>query len=126
MTCLPRIHGRLVVDNDPAIIDRLWNPMIAAWYEGGKPDPNLALLRFDAEKAEIWLKETSLRWTACGCSSAPSRSRICEGQWSRRCRWSEDWVGKCMGLGKAQADVRRVRRAGPRAAALAGVARFVQ
>ena len=38
----------------------LWNPYIAAWFEGGKDDPKLALLRFDAEKAEIWLNENSL------------------------------------------------------------------
>jgi len=54
------IHGRLAVSNDPAIIDRLWNPMIAAWYPGGKRDPELTLLRFEAEDAEIWLNETSL------------------------------------------------------------------
>jgi general stress protein 26 len=54
------IHGRLAVSNDPAIIDRLWNPMIAAWYPGGKQDPDLTLLRFDAAEAEIWLSETSL------------------------------------------------------------------
>jgi general stress protein 26 len=54
------IHGRLAVSNDPAIIDRLWNPMIAAWYPGGREDPDLTLLRFDAEEAEIWLSETSL------------------------------------------------------------------
>jgi general stress protein 26 len=54
------IHGRLSVNNDPAIIDRLWNPMIAAWYPGGKQDPDLTLLRFDAEEAEIWLSSTSL------------------------------------------------------------------
>ncbi len=54
------IHGRLAVSNDPAVIDRLWNPMIAAWYPGGRADPDLTLLRFDAEEAEIWLNETSL------------------------------------------------------------------
>lgn len=48
------IHGRLVIDNDPAVIERLWNPMIAAWYEGGKDDPNLVLLRFDTSIANIW------------------------------------------------------------------------
>jgi len=53
------IHGRLAISNDPAIIDRLWNPAIAPWYDGGKADPNLALLRFDAENAEIWLNENS-------------------------------------------------------------------
>lgn len=48
------IHGNLVVDNDRAVIDRLWNSMIAPWYEGGKDDPNLVLLRFDTETANVW------------------------------------------------------------------------
>ncbi len=41
------------------MLERLWNPYIAAWFEGGKDDPKLALLRFDAERAEIWLDERS-------------------------------------------------------------------
>ena len=48
------IHGRLTVDTDRATIDRLWNRYVAAWYEGGKDDPKLALLRLDTERAEIW------------------------------------------------------------------------
>ena len=54
------VHGRLTVDNDRAVIDRLWNSYIAAWYEGGKDDPNLALLRLDGERAEVWLDGSSL------------------------------------------------------------------
>jgi len=54
------IKGNLVLDTDPAAVDRLWNPFVAAWYEGGKEDPNLALLRLDAEHAEIWLNGSSL------------------------------------------------------------------
>lgn len=54
------IHGDLVVDNDRAIIDRLWNRFVAAWYEQGKDDPKLVLLRFDAERAEIWKDGSSL------------------------------------------------------------------
>src|SRR4249919_1354455 len=53
------IQGNLTLDNDRAVIDRLWNPFIAAWFEG-KDDPKLALLRFDAEHAEIWLNESNL------------------------------------------------------------------
>lgn len=53
------IKGNLVLDTDPAVIDRLWNPFVAAWYEG-KDDPKLALLRLDAEHAEIWLNASSL------------------------------------------------------------------
>jgi general stress protein 26 len=54
------LHGRLALDNDPNTIDRLWNRFVAAWYEGGKTDPTLALLRLDAERAQIWLNESSL------------------------------------------------------------------
>ena len=54
------VHGRLSLSNDRDMIERLWNRYVAAWFEGGKDDPNLALLRFDAEHAEIWLDETSL------------------------------------------------------------------
>ncbi|PZO64148.1 MAG: general stress protein [Pseudoxanthomonas suwonensis] len=54
------VGGTLVVDNDPAVIDRLWNPFVAAWYEGGKDDPKLRLLRFDADAAEIWMNANSL------------------------------------------------------------------
>lgn len=54
------LHGSLHLDNDRAVIDRLWNPYVAAWFEGGKNDPKLALLRFDAERAEIWQDASSL------------------------------------------------------------------
>ena len=53
------IKGNLVLDTDPAVVDRLWNPFVAAWYTG-KDDPKLALLRLDAEHAEIWLNASSL------------------------------------------------------------------
>lgn len=54
------LHGSLSLDNDRATIERLWNPFVAAWYEGGKDDPKLALLRLDADSAEIWLNANSL------------------------------------------------------------------
>ena len=54
------MHGNLTTDNDRATIDRLWNPFVAAWFEGGKDDPKLQLLRFDPERAQIWLNGSSL------------------------------------------------------------------
>jgi general stress protein 26 len=53
------VHGQLSLDTDRATIDRLWNRFVAAWYEGGKDDPKLALLRLDAEHAQIWLNDSS-------------------------------------------------------------------
>jgi len=54
------MHGSLALDNDRAVIDRLWNRFVAAWYEGGKDDPKLQLLRFDTEEAEIWVDASSM------------------------------------------------------------------
>jgi general stress protein 26 len=53
------ISGELSVDTDRAVIERLWNPFVAAWFEG-KDDPKLALLRLDPENAKIWLNATPL------------------------------------------------------------------
>ena len=53
------VGGSLRQDNDPKVIDRLWNPFVAAWYTG-KDDPSLRLLRFDPDAAEIWLNDSSL------------------------------------------------------------------
>ena len=62
------VHGSLVETNDRAVIDRLWNPFVAAWYKDGNDDTDLSLLRFDTEKAVIWeadkgstLKATALK-----------------------------------------------------------------
>ena len=52
------VHGQLVLDQDRAVIERLWNPIIASWYKDGKDDPDLALIRFDTDRAEIWKAET--------------------------------------------------------------------
>lgn len=54
------VHGSIHLDTDPATIDKLWNRFVAAWYEQGKDDPKLALLRLDAERAEIWLDASSI------------------------------------------------------------------
>lgn len=54
------VTGELSLSNDRAVIDRLWSPLIAAWFEGGKDDPKLQLIRFDPQHAHIWLNENSL------------------------------------------------------------------
>ena len=47
------VRGRLVLDNGRPEIDRLWNPVVAEWYEG-KDDPKMALLCFELDDAKIW------------------------------------------------------------------------
>lgn len=48
------IAGNLVPETDPAVIDRYWSNQVEAWYDGGRGDPNLLMLRFDLDDAEIW------------------------------------------------------------------------
>lgn len=54
------LSGSVRVDNDPAMIDRLWSRQVEAWFPGGNTDPNLALLRFDIADAELWETDMSL------------------------------------------------------------------
>lgn len=50
------IHGELSVHGqDREIIDRYWNPVLAAWYPDGKQDRHLAILRFDADEGRVWV-----------------------------------------------------------------------
>lgn len=52
------IHGTLSVHGtDREIIDRHWNPILAAWYPEGKNDPHLVILRFDAGDGRIWVSK---------------------------------------------------------------------
>ncbi len=54
------IQGELFAVDNRVMVDRLWNPFVAAWYEGGKDDPKLQLLRFEPQDAQVWLNEHSL------------------------------------------------------------------
>jgi general stress protein 26 len=54
------VQGELLLDDNRATIDALWNSFVAAWYEGGKDDPKLQLLRFEPIHAQVWLNANSL------------------------------------------------------------------
>ena len=76
------LSGTLRLDTDRAVIERLWNPWVAAWFEGGKDDPKLALLRFDPDHARIWLNATPLgaaiEWLLGRDPKASYRDKIAE------------------------------------------------
>lgn len=54
------LRGTARVDNDPAMIDKLWSNQVEAWFPGGRNDPKLALLRLDIDSAELWETDMSL------------------------------------------------------------------
>ena len=59
-----RFNGNLVVETDRALLDKFWNNFVAAWYDGGKDDPDLLFMRMDLGTAEIWDGDIGLLNTA--------------------------------------------------------------
>jgi general stress protein 26 len=54
------IRGNLVPETDEAIIDKYWSNITEAWFDGGRHDPMLLMLRFELEDAEIWEGDESI------------------------------------------------------------------
>ncbi|TPW70064.1 pyridoxamine 5'-phosphate oxidase family protein [Schumannella sp. 10F1B-5-1] len=48
------LSGRASIDRSQARIDLLWNPWAEAYFEGGREDPAVALLRVDVDSIEFW------------------------------------------------------------------------
>lgn len=48
------VSGRAELVRDPALVDELWNDQAAAWFEGGKSDPSLGLLKVTSDSAQFW------------------------------------------------------------------------
>ncbi|MBT2187971.1 pyridoxamine 5'-phosphate oxidase family protein [Sphingobium nicotianae] len=55
------ISGVLYPEQDPALIDRFWSPTVAAWYDGGRDDPDLLMLRMDLMDVEIWEADVGIK-----------------------------------------------------------------
>src|SRR3546814_11291910 len=54
------LSGRVLIDNDRAMIDQLWSKPVEAWFPGGQTDTNLALLRFDIDEPDMREADMSL------------------------------------------------------------------
>ncbi len=51
--------GELSLENNSMKLDELWNAVADSWFEGGRRDPNVQLLRFRLVEGEIWSTTTS-------------------------------------------------------------------
>lgn len=49
-----RFHGTLSQETDRSQLDSHWSNMVAAWFPGGKDDPNLLMMRMKLSGASIW------------------------------------------------------------------------
>jgi len=48
------LTGKAKITQDEDLIDKYWNSRVAAWFENGKEDPNLAMLKVKINKGEHW------------------------------------------------------------------------
>lgn len=53
------IKGDMAISNDRAVLDEIWSPVAAAWFEDGKDDPDIRLVRFTPRVAEASGSTTS-------------------------------------------------------------------
>ena len=51
--------GPIAAANDPALVDKLWSAFASIYYEDGKRDPDLVLLRFTPGEFEVWRSTTT-------------------------------------------------------------------
>jgi general stress protein 26 len=49
------IGGTLTEDHNREKIRQFWNPVAGAWFPDGKDDPDLTLIRFQPEDAQVWV-----------------------------------------------------------------------
>lgn len=48
------VSGRAHVSEDQNKMKELWNPTLKAWFPEGLDDPQISLIRVEAQTAEIW------------------------------------------------------------------------
>ena len=48
------LAGTLVEETDKARIDKHWSQEVEAWFPNGRNDPNMLMLRFEIDDAEVW------------------------------------------------------------------------
>ncbi|MHA6723366.1 pyridoxamine 5'-phosphate oxidase family protein [Sphingomonas sp. RS2018] len=54
------LAGTLVDETREDIKDKYWSKQVEAWYPQGRQDPNLLMLRFELDSAEIWESDMTI------------------------------------------------------------------
>lgn len=48
------VYGEATISQDQAGIDKYWNKMMDAWFEKGKDDPNIILIKVEPQHSYYW------------------------------------------------------------------------
>ena len=51
--------GPIRQNRDEKVLDDLWNPVVASWFEQGRDDPQLVMLEMDLREADVWASTDS-------------------------------------------------------------------
>ncbi len=71
------INGIAAISRDEARIDKYWNKFVEAWFEKGKDDPNIRVLKVNVEDAQYWDNKTNKLFTLIKvAASAISGSKL--------------------------------------------------
>jgi len=54
------LSGTLVEETDRSVWDRHWDSAAKAWFPEGRDDPNVTMLRFDIDDAEVWVADLTI------------------------------------------------------------------
>lgn len=54
------IDGTLTEVHDEEKLDEMWNVFAAAWFENGREDSKVRLLKFTPDRAEVWATEKTV------------------------------------------------------------------
>lgn len=53
------VKGTATISQDPARIEKYWNKFTEAWFEKGKADPNIRVMKVQVEDAYYWDNKTN-------------------------------------------------------------------
>jgi general stress protein 26 len=73
------VGGELVLDRDPAHLNKYWNAVVAAWYPDGRDDPHLAMLRMDCDDARVWIADggpVRFAWEIARANATKTQPRV--------------------------------------------------
>jgi len=51
------IQGTITAVQDSKVLDDIWSPLAAAWFEEGRSDDDIRLIKFAPTTAEVWLTD---------------------------------------------------------------------
>ena len=96
------VSGRAALVLDRQKIEALWKPSLVAWFPKGLADPQLALLRVDAENGAYWDAQSGAMVLTGGVPKAAQAEVIYEEGEHQRFDLSGVWVTQDVGTTKTR------------------------